>query len=241
MVSITIKPGTDPQLKRPKFICDAVLKKDVPDPISYLVNGFKVILVAGRPGAGKTSFTFSLFKDKRCLRKVWNHVLLVMPTESLNSMTPETNVFKNLSPDKQYPNLSKLVEIEERIRGFASDDETTVLIIDDQMAYLKDKGVERLLCSMMSNRRHMKLTIILLTQIVERVPLKCRKLVNDVILMYKPSKKEMVLVMDEFLEHKEDTALEIQKIAFQKPYDFLFIDVPLQKLFRNYDEIFIQE
>jgi predicted PilT family ATPase len=241
MVSITIKPGTDPQLKRPKFICDAVLKKDVPDPISYLVNGFKVILVAGRPGAGKTSFTFSLFKDKRCLRKVWNHVLLVMPTESLNSMTPETNVFKNLSPDKQYPNLSKLVEIEERIRGFASDNETTVLIIDDQMAYLKDKGVERLLCSMMSNRRHMKLTIILLTQIVERVPLKCRKLVNDVILMYKPSKKEMVLVMDEFLEHKEDTALEIQKIAFQQPYDFLFIDVPLQKVFRNYDEIFIQE
>ena len=241
MVSITIKPGIDPQLKRPKFICDAVLKKDVPDPISYLVNGFKVILVAGRPGAGKTSFTFSLFKDKRCLRKVWNHVLLVMPTESLNSMTPETNVFKNLSADKHYPNLSKLMEIEERIRGFASDDETTVLIIDDQMAYLKDKGVERLLCSMMSNRRHMKLTIILLTQIVERVPLKCRKLVNDIILMYKPSKKEMVLVMDEFLEHKEDTALEIQKIAFQQPYDFLFIDVPLQKVFRNYDEIFIQD
>lgn len=239
MVSITIRKGTDPQLKRPKFLCDVILKKDVPEPINLLVNGYKVIVISGRPASGKTSFTFSLFKDKRCLRKVWNNIILVMPKESLNSMTEESNIFKNLAPEKYYENLSNIQDIEAQIRSYSEDDENTCLIMDDMMSSLKDKGIERVLCSMMANRRHLKLTIIILTQLIERVPLKCRKLINDLIMLYRPSKKEMVMAVDEFLEQKEEVAMEIQKIAFEKPYDFLFIDVPTQKIYKNYDEIII--
>lgn len=239
MVKITVKEGKDPKLKRPTFICDAILKHNAPPPIDLLVNGFKVILIVGRAGSGKTSFTWSLFKDKRCLKRVWNNIILVMPKESLASMTESSNIFKNIAPEKFYNNINSIDEIEQQIRSYAEDGESTCLILDDQMAYLKNKKVEQILCSMMANRRHLKCSIIILSQLLERVPLKCRKQINDVILMYKPSRKELVMAFEEYLEQKEDVADSIQKMAFTKPYDFLFIDVPSQKLFSNYNEIII--
>lgn len=79
------------------------------------------------------------------------------------------------------------------------------------------------------------------SQLYERVPLKVRKMVNDIFVMYRPSKKEIQMVCDELLEFKEDVAQQIYKIAFTKPYDWLFVDVPSQQIYANYNQLVISE
>ena len=73
---ITIKKGVDPGLEPPGFVCDKVLKQDVPPPFDLLVDGYKFCVFIGRPGSGKTSFLYSLFKDRRCLKKTWSNVTI---------------------------------------------------------------------------------------------------------------------------------------------------------------------
>lgn len=238
---IEIIKGKDPQLKVPQFVCDKVLKKDVPPPYNYLVDGFKFCLFVGRPQSGKTSHVFSLFRDKRCLKKVWNNIILIMPSESLASMRVESNVFKDLDPEKMFTDIDEIHTVRQMVKSYAAEGETSCILIDDQTAKLKDPIVEKVLSDIVMNRRHYKTSIVMLSQLVERVPLKIRKLVNTVILQYKPSKKELLIAFDEWLELKPEVAQEIGKVAFQKPYDFLLIDIPSQSIYANYNKLIIHE
>lgn len=241
MVRIRIKEGKDPQLKIPQFICDRVLKEGVPSPYHLMVNGYKFMLWVGRPAAGKTSHMMSLFKDKRCFRKLWNNIILCCPAESLNSLKEGSNIFKDICPSKMYDSIDDIDVIREQVKFFAAHDENSVIIIDDQMSRLKNPVVEGVLCDIVANRRHYRCSIILLSQIYERVPLKVRKLVNSVVVMYRPSKKEMAMMFDELLEQKEEVAEQIEKLTFKKPYDWMLLDVPSQSIFAKYDQLCIEE
>jgi hypothetical protein len=237
-MSIKVIKGKEIPLKRPTFLCDYILKKNVPSPLNLLVDGFKVVVVNGFPGSGKTSFLFGLFAEPQCLKRVWNNIILVAPSESLASM--KNNIFKGLDDNKFYNNLDDILAIEQQIRGYSAEDETTCLIIDDMMTSLKDANVERTLCNLMANRRHLKLSIFLISQLMERIPLKCRKLINTLIVMYKPSNIEMKLITDEFMQTKDYLAEQVYKIVFKKKFDFLLIDMPSHQIYGNFDKIVIE-
>ena len=241
MVIITIKKGIDPELQRPRFLCDNILKKDVPPPFNLLVDSYKFILMVGRPKSGKTSLLYSLFKDKRMLKKCWNNIIVCMPIQSLQSIHQKDNIFKDVSYEKFYPDLDAIDDIKEQVKFYADHDENSVIIIDDQMSSLKNPYIEKVLCDIISNRRHYRTSIILCTQLYERVPLKVRKLINDIFVMFRPSKKEINMIFDELLEYKPEIAEEIYKIVFNKPYDWLMMDVPEQKIFSKYDELIIKD
>lgn len=228
MVRIRIKEGTDPQLRIPQFVCDKVLKADVPSPYHLTVNGYKFILWVGRPGAGKTSHMMSLFKDKRCYRKLWNNIILCCPAESLNSLKEGSNIFKDICPSKMYDSIEDIDIIREQVKFFAAHDENSVIIIDDQMSKLKNPSVERVLCDIVANRRHYRCSVILLSQIYERVPLKVRKLVNTVIVMYRPSKKEMAMMFDELLEEKRRLLMPFLKWYSRSPTTGCYWTFPLK-------------
>ena len=209
----------------------------MPPPFDLLVDGYKFCVFIGRPGSGKTSFLYSLFKDRRCLKKTWNNVVLCCPQASLNSIKKRDNIFKDLSEDKFYTDLENIDQIKEQIKAYASEDENTALLIDDCMSSLKDHYVEKVLIDLVANRRHYKLSLFLTSQIYERIPLRVRKLINIAVTTYKPSKKEITLLFDELLEKKQEVAGQVYKVAFKKHYDFLLLDVVRQKVYANYDEI----
>jgi len=57
-------------------------------------NGFVFTGFIGRPGSGKTSLLVSMLtgrKKDKVFRKVFNNILVVMPTSSRNSM--KNNIF----------------------------------------------------------------------------------------------------------------------------------------------------
>jgi hypothetical protein len=51
----------------------------------------------------------------------------------------------------------------------------------------------------------------------------------------------MELVFDELFETKKDIFLDIIRMAFDEKHNFLFLNIPTQRLFKNFDEIVIQE
>ena len=238
---ITIKKGVDPGLEPPGFVCDKVLKQDVPPPFDLLVDGYKFCVFIGRPGSGKTSFLYSLFKDRRCLKKTWNNVILCCPQESLNSVKKKDNIFKDLSEEKFYTDLENTDKVRDQIKAYASEGENTALIIDDCVTSLKDHYVERVLCDLVANCRHYSVSIFLTSQIYERIPLRVRKLINVAVITHKPSKKEITLVFDELLEKKPDVADQVHKVAFNKQYDFLLIDVVKQRVFARCNELLFSD
>ena len=239
MVQIEVKKGKNPKLTPPRFVCDAILKPNVPPPYHLLVDSFKFILWVGRPKSGKTSHLFSLFKDKRMLRKTWHNVIVCMPKQSLRSIKESDNIFKDINADKYYPDLDDIDVVKEQVQFYAEKGENSVIIIDDLMSSLKEPNIAKVLTDIVSNRRHLRCSIILCTQIYERVPLRIRKLINVVIVMHRPSKREIQMIFEELLEQKEVVANEIYNLAFKEMFNFLMIDVPTQHIYANYDEIIL--
>ena len=78
-MSIVVKKHPEYKLKRPELLVDFVLKENVPKPFDFLVDGFKLVLITGNSGSGKTSMLVSLLTDRHLLRKVWNNVVVVIP------------------------------------------------------------------------------------------------------------------------------------------------------------------
>jgi hypothetical protein len=81
----------------------------------------------------------------------------------------------------------------------------------------------------------------LLTQTYKAIPLTIRKLLDIGIIMYKPSKPDIESMFDEMFEYKKEVALEIMKLAFQKPYDSLLIEVVSQRIFAGFSELLLED
>lgn len=164
-----------------------------------------------------------------------------MPTHSIRSMTKKSNVFHDIAEEKLYDSIKDIDTIKAQIKMYAEDGENTALIIDDQTALLKDGFVQKELQEIIFNRRHYRVSIYLLVQVYERVPLPIRKMINTLLVLYKPAIKEVNKIIEETLEMNEDIAQAIMKITFKQKYDRLMIDVPAQKIFANCNELIITE
>ena len=51
----------------------------------------------------------------------------------------------------------------------------------------------------------------------------------------------MDLVFEELFETKKDIFQQIMKIAYDEKHKFLFLNVPTQRLFKNFDELIIND
>jgi hypothetical protein len=105
-------------------------------------------------------------------------------------------------------------------------------------ASLKDLEIQKLLRKIIYNRRHLKVTIFMLLQSFVSCPKELRKMISNCII-FKPSKVEFEYLMNEILEMKKDVALELLNFVFQEKHDYLFVNVESQKLYKDFNEIII--
>jgi len=242
--TIKIKRNKKLDLKIPEFVCDnnpigEHLNKY--DMLSHL-NSYNLIFLIGKPGSGKTSLLISFLEGKKknkVFRKCFNNILLVMPPSSIKSM--KNNIFKKHDEDKIYDELSitTINDIYNKLNIYSEDNENTLLIMDDVGASLKDNNIQKILKTIIYNRRHLKVSIIMLCQSYLSIPREIRKLTNNCI-MFKPSKTEMINFMEELFECKKEAALDLLSL-YKNKGDYLFLNLEFQKIYKNFDEILIEE
>jgi hypothetical protein len=142
------------------------------------LNGFYFTGILGRPGSGKTSFLVSSLTGKG-KDKVFRKAFVSSSRHSMKKY-----IFKNHDEGKMYDDLTllNLTEIYSKLEKSTLDDETSLLILDDVGAALKNNSIQTLLRKLIYNRRHVKTHIIILLQSFMSVPKEVRKLFNNLIV-----------------------------------------------------------
>lgn len=162
-----------------------------------------------------------------------------MPPSSIKSM--KNNIFKKHDEDKIYDelNIESINDIYNKLNIYSKDNENTLLIMDDVGSSLKDKNIQKILKTIIYNRRHLKVSIIMLCQSYLSIVKEIRKLITN-IFMFKPSKTEMINFMEELFECKKEAALDLLSL-YKNKGDYLMLNVDSQRIYHMFDEILIEE
>ena len=231
-----------PKITPPEMLCDSPLhpKLDKYELTSYL-NQHSTNLLLGAPRSGKSSLLWAMFKNKKMLNKVFDHVVLFQPSHSRASI--KNDIFKKHDEDKMFDELTyeDLDDVIDRIKG-TEKKENSVIIFDDMSAYLKNKETLRLFKELIFNRRHLRTSIYFLNQTFFSVPKELRRLFSN-IFVFKVSRNEMGNLFDEVVEQDNVKQLmpEISKLVYDKPYQYLFINTDQQKFYKGFDRIDFDE
>jgi len=243
-MSYTIIKNKKMELQIPEFSCDTnPLGTHLNNyPMLNHLNSYSFDVYIGKPGSGKTSLLISMLKGKgknKIYRKVFNNVLVVMPSSSIQSM--KNNIFKDHDESKMYDelNLENMNDIYEKLKLFSEDNENTLLIMDDVGATLKDNNIQKTLKTIIYNRRHLKCKIIMLVQSYISLNREIRKLINNCI-MFKPSKVEMENFIHELFETKKEYVLDLLHL-YKNKGDYLLLNIENQRIYHKFDEIIFND
>ena len=163
-----------------------------------------------------------------------------MPSSSRNSMLK--NPFEKHHEEKMFEDLDydSIGAIYDKLKTASSENETSMLILDDIGASLKNIEIQKLFRKIIYNRRHLKVHVFVLLQSYLSVPKEIRKIFTNII-MFKPSKVEFQNLFDELFETKKDLAVDVMKMVYDKKHEYLFLNVETQKMYKNFDEIIFHE
>ena len=102
---ISIKHNEKPNLDHAEMLCDGGLHDKLNEyELTKFLNNHSNTCFIGRPGSGKTSIVYSLFKSPKILRKVFHTVYLFQPSVSRASM--KDKLFDMLPANQKFEELS---------------------------------------------------------------------------------------------------------------------------------------
>lgn len=204
-------------------------------------NGF-ISVYTGSGGSGKTSLLLGFFKSKNLYRNKFHNVFYICPMSSFLSV--EKHPLEN--HDKVYHELT--VEILEEIynqliaiKENEEEPEYSCLFIDDMASSLKDNDIQKQLNKMLIKARHIQCAFIFTLQSYYYFPMMLRKQITNLILFKTKNKKEFEVVSGELLNLNKDDALRLYNYVFDAPYNHLDIDTTNNKLYKNFNELVLEE
>ena len=225
-----------PSVVAPDFKCDYSLG-EIPEP---LPRGAFFMGIIGSAGSGKSSALVSLLtarKPNRVYRNCFENVFFICPKTSRDSL--QHTLFDDHDPAKIYDELNRqnLEEILSIIEKESEEDYSSLICIDDCAVDLKNRDVERLLRKIVNNRRHLRTSIIILTQTYSSIPLSVRKTFSHFLMFKSPNRKEFENLFNELLFKPKDVADEIMQTVFREKRDFLFGNCLTGHLYRNFNSL----
>ena len=235
-MSIAIKHNKKPKMPICEMSCDVPLHEKLDKyEMTKFLNCNQSTLIIGRPQSGKTSFLYSLFKTKKLLKGVYHKIFLFQPEKSRNSM--KDPIFDVIPEEQKYDelNLENLENVKTELHKGCN-----VIIFDDMTAYLKDNEIQKKLKEICFNRRHLHVSLFFLVQTFKSVPPPVRKLFNNMVV-FKGSVKEMKDIFDELIEGRKDEMIDIMKLVYDKPHQYLFVNLDSQRFFKDFDELVFED
>ena len=205
--------------------------------IDPLMNFHFFSIFIGKSGSGKTSLLINMLSEPNIYKKVFNKIILVMPEATYNNM--EFNPFEGL-PQEQIKNQFDCAELRSQINNYRENKKTTLLIIDDFTAELKNKTNFENFNHLIQNRRHYRLSIFLLVQYYNSVPMPLRRSINTIFL-FKCNKREFEIIFEELFNLSKDLANKLQRFVFTNKYNFMLVNVSDQIYYKNLDRIILRD
>jgi hypothetical protein len=216
------------------MLCDTEIhsKLNKYDLTKLCFNSHQTTLICGPPASGKTNFMYSILKSKHLLNKCYDKIFIFQPSESRVSM--KDKLFDSIDDDRKYEELTfeNLNEVKENL----DEEGNNMILFDDMGSYLKDNDIKKLLKSMIMNRRHLHLSIFFLTQTWYSIEKDIRRLFTN-IFIFKIDKNTMANIFEEIVEGKKEQIPEIVKLVYDKPYQYLMINIQSQRFFKGFDEL----
>lgn len=241
MVPIVQEDDTTIELDIPTFSVDDLF--DVPNPLPNQ-SFFSAFL--GPPRSGKSSLATALLtttKPQKLYSGIFSNVFYIVPLASFNSM--KDNPFRSLSEDKLKHEFTPeiLKEIVERCEGYAKQKKDTLIIIDDYMSELKNVDLRKSLERLVANRRHLRVSLFVISQTYRAIPLSTRKLLSSVYLFRVNNLREIESIREELCPLDKNVFQAYYNHIFVEggdPHSFMFIDVSTGKIYNQFKKLSIK-
>ena len=228
MDTFNIKEELNEKIKLSKmnFSCDNI-DDTIPLPLPQKKNFFLGLI--GKPGSGKTSLLMNLVtKKNKMLNRKFDKVFLFSPSLATDkdgkfSTLPKNQVFDELS-------VEILEDVLGRIKGTGDD---VLLILDDVVNDItKSTDLQRLLCKVIMNRRHLStdgetgtVGMILTTQVAVKIPAPIRKCITHLVLFNTSNKRELQTIYDEFVSIPRKKFIKVLQHCWKGKHDFIYINL----------------
>jgi len=201
-----------------------------------------ISIYSGSGGSGKSNLILNLFKSRHLYRNKFHHVYYICPMSSFLSI--EKHPFSD--HDKVYHELTVnlLEEIYNELLTIKEEEEEpeySCVIIDDMASSLKENEIQKQLNKMLIKARHIQCSWIFTLQSYYYFPLMLRKQITNCILFKSKNKKEYECLMHELINLNKDDALKLYNYVFNAPYNHLDIDTVENKLYKNFNELILEE
>lgn len=229
-----------PNFQKVNFSCDSELSKklnDFPMTKEHL-NKFNTTLFIGTQGSGKTSLLVNFIK--KLYKKVFDKIYVFMPKSSRDSLKP--NIFEVLPEEQMFEELTSenISRVYEDAKELSADGKKVLIIYDDVQKALKNKFVLNSLKNIIANQRHLHITNLILCQNFFALDKSLRELVNNVIL-FKLGKSQTDKIFNELIELHKDKFDKIRDLVFDEKYNWLFMNLATQRIYKKFDEIIFEE
>jgi len=189
------------------------------------------MLVLGQKKSGKTSYTQNLLLS--LYHKMFVKVFVISPAcqQFANIMRDKSGCFKEITPDR-------MNEIIQTAKKWEKQDEHTLLVVDDSMgqSILKDSTF----LNTLSTHRNMNLSIVIISQAIEQIPIRFRELF-DIYILFRINKADIRLVIDQlqaskFSEAQLKKLLTSSEIFGIGSHNFLSYNKAKEQLLLNLNE-----
>jgi hypothetical protein len=230
--------------KTNKNIIEKSVKMNTNQPIPNGIEPFSrynfSLLVCGAPASGKTSLIISqLTNNGGLFYKKFHKVYIFSPslgTIEKKIPIPEDQIFSSFDINT----LQEIIDIQKEEVDSGVEEPTQVLLLfDDLMSELSNKQNISIFSKMINNRRHLRLSIICITQVYNRIKPVARKSFSDVILFKTTNKKEIASVFEELTAYDKKEIKVITNYCFDDPHSFILFKNN-GKLYKKFNELQIQ-
>ena len=238
-------PSNYTKLTNIKMVCDVPLtKREIKEP--FLNKSF-FYLICAPPGSGKTTFLFSMLTTKgknKIYNKVFKSIVYVAPLNSQS--TVKDNPLSDIGDENIFNELSEKVKdrvykIKEEYDDKPDKHYNQLLIIDDCTHSLKDNDIANMLEELSNNRRHLSLSIIILTQYLVSIPASVRSQISCAIVFKPANNKDLEKIKTEFVNMSNEDFRLLCNFVFENKHDHLFINRENNNLYKNLQRIVFKD
>ena len=247
-MKFTIQPsGVKVVPDKKGMACDVPLHKAKHIPEMLPDHSFSMCISAP-PGSGKT--TLFVWLLTQVYKKSFDRIYIFMPESSRKSITNklmkehfqrcESQCFDDF-------NAASLSAVLEKVEQDYKNNKHSLILADDVSCTFKGAGVKSkelttILKKCLTNRRHLKLSMILSLHTFNMVDLVLRKQFSHCIFFPAANLKESLSFSEETFGLDKKDGAQLMKAAFRKKHDFLYLinSIP-KRYFRCFDEIFIED